>query len=84
MGNGVVDSAHVTEVAEQCQERERLLREWTLCGRRLTKVLDEQLTAMKSKTLSLARFEEQIRLARAAETEACRKYFGHVNTHGCV
>ncbi len=27
-----------------------------------------------------ADFEDQIRLARAAETEACRKYFGHVNT----
>jgi len=39
---------------------------------------------MKSGASSFARFEEQIRLARAAETEACRKYFGHVNTHECV
>jgi hypothetical protein len=50
----------------------------------VTKLLDEQLAAMKSSALSFAGFEDQIRLARATETEACRKYFGHVNTHGCV
>ena len=71
-------------MAKQCPERERLLHEWTQCGRRLSKILDEQLAAIKGKVPSLTSFEEQIRLARAAETEACRKYFGHVNTHGCV
>jgi hypothetical protein len=65
-------------------EREQLLGEWTQCGRRLSNILDEQLAAIKGNVPSLAGFEEQIRLARAAETEACRKYFGHVNTHGCV
>jgi hypothetical protein len=39
---------------------------------------------MKSTAPSFATFEGQILLARAAETEACRKYFGHVNLHGCV
>ncbi len=74
----------MVEPAEQWPERERLLREWTQCGRRLARLLDEQLATMKRRAPSLARFEDQIRLARAAETEACRKYFGHVNTHNCV
>jgi hypothetical protein len=65
-----------TGVKEQCPERERLLREWTQCGRRLAKLLDDQLAAMKSSAPSFASFEEQILLARSAETEACRKYFG--------
>ncbi len=69
---------------KQCPERERLMREWTQCVRRLAKLLDEHLAAMKKGAADLAGFEDQIRLARAAETEACRKYFGHVNTHGCV
>ncbi len=74
----------MAEPAERCPERERLLWQWTDCSSRVTKLLDEQLAAMKSSALSVARFEDQIRLARATETEACRKYFGHVNTHGCV
>jgi hypothetical protein len=69
---------------KQCPERERLMREWTQCVRRLAKLLDEHLAAMKRGAADLAGFEHQNRLARAAETEACRKYFGHVNTHGCV
>jgi hypothetical protein len=77
-----------TRVKEQCPERERLLREWTQCGRRLVKLLDDQLAAMtrgdEEYAPSFATFEGQILLARAAETEACRKYFGHVNVHGCV
>ena len=73
-----------TGVKEQCPERERLLREWTLCGRRLAKLLDDQLAAMKSSAQTFATSEEQILLARSAETKVCRKYFGHVNLHGCV
>ncbi len=71
-------------MAEQCPERERLLREWTWCGRRFAKLLDEHHAAVKRSAADLAVFEEQIRLARAAETEACRKYFGHVKTHECA
>jgi hypothetical protein len=74
----------MAEPAERCPERERLLWQWTDCSNRVTKLLDEQLAAMKSSAPSFAGFEDQIRLARATETEACRKYFGHVNTHGCV
>jgi hypothetical protein len=72
-----------TEPDEQCPEREKILREWSQCGRRLAKLLDEHLAATKKGTADRAGFEDQVRLARAAETEACRKYFGHVNTHGC-
>jgi hypothetical protein len=70
--------------AERCPERERLLHEWIECGRRLTNLLDEQLAATKISAASFVSFENQIRLARAAETEACRKCLGHVNTHGCA
>ncbi len=71
-------------VNERCLEREKLLLEWTQCSRRLGKLLDEHLATIKSRAPNSAGFEDQIRLARASETEACRKYFGHVNTHGCV
>jgi hypothetical protein len=71
------------EMAEQCQERERLLREWTQCGRRLTNLLDEQLVTLKRGAPSLVGFDEQIWLARAAENDARGQYFGHVDTHGC-
>ena len=46
-------------VKEQCPERERLVREWTQCGRRLVKLLDDQLAAMKSHAPSFAKFEEK-------------------------
>jgi hypothetical protein len=72
----------MAEPAERCPERERLLWHWTDCSTSVTKLLDEQLAAMKSSAPSFAGFEDQIRLARGAETEACRKYFGHVNTCG--
>ncbi len=73
-----------TEGAERCLERERLLREWTRCGRRLAKLLDEHLAAVKRRKTNFTEFQEQIRLARTAEVEPCRKYYGHVNTHGCA
>lgn len=69
---------------EMCQEHERLLSHWRDCAERVTKLLHEQLAAMRSSAASLMGFEDQIRLARAAETEACRKYLGHVNMHSCV
>jgi hypothetical protein len=69
---------------ERCPEHERLLSQWTDCCNRVTNLLHEQLGAMKSGTPTLACFEDQIRLARAAETEACRKYFGHANIHSSV
>ena len=85
MGIRVLNSAPVrTKVIARCHERERLLLAWTDSSRRLTKLLDEQLTAIKSSAPSFAGLEDQIRLARAAETEACLRYFGHVNTHECV
>ena len=73
------------EPVERCQEREGLLSQWTQCARRLTKLLlDEQLATIQGRAPSLAGFEEQIRLARAAETEAYRAYHLHVDSHDCV
>jgi len=72
----------------RCSERERLLSHWIDCAKLLRKLLDEQLNAIKTSTKRSASnttgFENQIRLARAGEVEACRKYFGHVHTHKCV
>jgi len=71
----------------RCSEREQLLLHWIDCAKRLRKLLEEQLaaikTSMKTDASDTAGFEDQIRLARAGEVEACRKYFGHVNTHNC-
>lgn len=69
---------------ERCSEQERLLSLWTDRSNRVTNLLHDQLDAMKSSTGVFAGFEDQIRLARAAETEACRKYLSHVNIHSCV
>ena len=55
---------------ERCPERELLLSQWTDCSSRVKKLLDEQLAAAKTSAQSFAGFEEQIRLARAAEIEA--------------
>ena len=71
------------DIGESCQERAQLLCEWTQFGRRLVKILHAQSATVNHTAKSLASFEEQVRLAWAAETEACRKYFGHVNTHNC-
>jgi hypothetical protein len=70
--------------AARCSERELLLSQWIDCAKRLRELLDEQLAALKSDASSTTGFRDQIRLARTGEVEACRKYFGHVNTHKCV
>lgn len=73
------------EITERCPERERLLREWTRCDRLVGKLLDEHLAAtVKGRTTNFTAFEEQIRLAKAAETEACRAYYSHVIMHRCA
>jgi len=79
-----MDSAPITEVAEQCPERERLLREWTQCGRRLTNVLDQQLAALKNTDQNSIDLDEEISMAKRAENEACRAYYDHVGSHDCV
>ena len=72
----------------RCSEREQLLSQWIDRAKRLRTLLEEQLAAMRTAMLSdgsrTVDFEDQIRLARAEEVEACRKYFGHVNTHNCA
>jgi hypothetical protein len=70
-------------VAEKCLERKLLLSQWTDSSSRVKKLLDEQRATTKISEQSFASFEEEIRLARAAEIEARRTYFDHVNTHGC-
>jgi malate synthase len=70
-------------MAEECPERKLLLSQWTHCSSRVKKLLDEQRAGTKINEQSFANFEEQIRLARAAEIEARRTYFDHVNMHGC-
>jgi hypothetical protein len=74
----------MAEPTDLCFERERLLSRWIDCAKRLRKLLDEQLAALKSYASSSAGFEDQIRLARTDQVEACRKYFEHVNAHNCV
>lgn len=70
-------------MAERCPERELLLSQWTDCSSCVKKLQDDQRAATKISARGFASFEDQIRLARAAEIEARRTYFEHVNTHGC-
>jgi hypothetical protein len=53
-------------------------------GRRIAKLFEEHPVATEDTESSSAGFEQQIRLAKAAETEACRSYHRHVNSHDCV
>jgi len=69
---------------EQCQQRERLLREWTECSNRLMTLQGEEFAAMRTGGSISASFVEKIRVAKAADIEACRTYHQHVNMHGCV
>jgi hypothetical protein len=68
----------------RCQVRERLLREWTDCSNRLMRLQGEEFAAMRKGGSAPASFAEEIRVAKAADTEACRAYHRHVNEHGCV
>jgi hypothetical protein len=74
--------------AARCSERERLLSHWLDSAKRLRALLEEQLDSLQAVInpgeSKAAYFEDQIRLARAGEVDACRKYFGHVNRHECV
>ena len=69
---------------ERCPERERLLSEWTESSNRVTELLEAQLASSGNADPSFASFAEQIRVAKDAEIEACRRYLGHVNAHWCV
>lgn len=71
-------------MSEGCSERERLLSKWTASSRRLARLGDEQLAAIKNVDPSLAGFDEKIRLAKTEEIEACRAYYFHVGQHECV
>ena len=73
---GTVDSE--PKAAEQCPERERLLRDWIECTKTVRKLQDEQLTAFRTADPSLSTFAEKIRLATATDVEACRAYYRHV------
>ena len=68
----------------RCPERERLLREWTDCSNRLMRLQSEEFAAMRTTSSVSASFAERIRVAKAADVEACRAYHQHVNEHGCV
>lgn len=67
----------------RCVERERLLQAWTDCSNRVMRLQSEELAAIKNAGTVSAGFAEKIRLARAADVEACRAYHQHVHDHGC-
>ena len=71
-------------VDRRCPERERLLRERTDCSNRLMRLQGEEFAAMRTTSSVSASFVEKIRVAKAADIEACRAYRQHVNEHGCV
>ncbi len=68
----------------RCLERERLLREWTDCSNRLMTLQGEEFAAMRKGGSVSASFAERIRVAKAADVEACRAYHQHVIKHECV
>jgi hypothetical protein len=68
----------------RCPEREHLLREWTDCSNRLMRLQSEEFAAMRTTSSVSASFAERIRVAKAADVEACRAYHQHVLEHECV
>ena len=69
---------------EQCQQRERLLREWTDCSNRLMTLQGEEFSAMRTGGSISGSFVEKIRIAKGADVESCCAYHQHVNMHHCV
>ena len=76
--------AKMVRAPQRCLERERLVREWTECSNRLMRLQGEEFAAMRTASSVSATVAEKIRIAKAADTEACRLYHQHVNKHGCV
>ena len=74
----------IETMSETCPQRERLLSKWTESSRRLARLRDEQLAAIKNADPSLVGFDEKIWLAKIEEIEACRAYYLHVGQHDCV
>jgi hypothetical protein len=58
----------------QYQRRERLMREWTDCSNRLMTLQGEEFAAMRMGGSVSASCAERIRVAKAADVEACRAY----------
>ena len=71
-------------MSETCSERERLISKWTESSRRVARLEDERLAALKNADPSVADFTEQIQQAKTEEIEACRAYYFHVCQHDCV
>ena len=82
-GSGEPDVAEYP-IDLRCPERERLLREWTDCSNRLMRLQGDEFAAMRMASSVSPSVAERIRIAKAADTEACRAYHQHVNEHGCV
>ena len=76
--------AKMVRAPQRCLERERLVREWTECSNRLMTLQGEEFAAMRKGDSVTASFAEEIRVAKAADVEACHAYHQHVNEHGCV
>ncbi len=76
--------AKMVRAPQRCLERERLVREWTECSNRLMRLQGDEFAAMRTANSVSAIVAERIRVAKAADTEACRVYHEHVIKHGCV
>jgi hypothetical protein len=76
--------AKMVRAPQRCLERERMVREWTECSNRLMRLQGEEFAAMRTASSISASAAERIRVAKAANTEACRAYHQHVLEHGCV
>jgi hypothetical protein len=57
----------MAEPTGKCPDREKLLWAWTDSSNRLTRVLDEQLAAIRNGDQTFASFAERIRLAKNAK-----------------
>jgi hypothetical protein len=76
-------ATHLAESNDTCPERERLLSLWTGSSNHVTRLLDEQVAAIRDAHPGIATLDERVRVARNAEVEACRAYYGHINAHEC-
>ena len=76
--------AKMVRAPQRCLERERLVREWTECSNRLRRLQGDEFAAMRTANSVYAIVAERIRVAKAADIEACRVYHEHVIKHGCV
>jgi hypothetical protein len=82
MGTGSVRAK--SPVIPYCDERHRLLNEFTEAVQDLGLLQDQQVTALISGDMDFSRFDKLIHVANERKQSAKYAYISHIEMHGCA